>query len=269
MDKDKQKFSQAKNGYSKEEVDAYIDTLTEEFERISGEQKKRIFELKNSLNISENKLKTYAQMSGRISEAISDAVLKAEQIEKYSMQKLHFEIEQLKAFHERWQEYYHRIMERYPLDEDLVGVGQFNSTMTRILGSDKFRADEVKAAFESHRQVQENHRKETKRLRTKLADTSGGKQKSKGTNAAGKKSDNSHTADRLGQLLDRIIKADSLDEDIVSAIDGELGGFDPLSKINDYYESSGEGFTLQEALKPTKDLKDILKELGVYGEDNL
>jgi len=262
--KDKQKFSLAKNGYSKEEVDAFVSTLTEEFEKISGEQKKRIFELKSSLLASENKLKTYSQMSGRISEAISEAVLKAEQIEKYSMQKLHFEIEQLKAFHERWQEYYQRIMHRYPLDEDLEGVSRFNSTMTKILSGDKFHAEEVKAAFESHEAIKKNHRSETKRLKsTASAQSAGAKPTSKNT----AKSLGGEKDDRLGELLDRIVNADDIDEDIVSAIDGELGFFDPLSKIQNYYECSGEGFSLLEALKPTKDLKDILKDIGVYGDE--
>jgi len=271
MDRKADKFNIVKNGYDKEEVDGYVAKLSAEFEEVSGRQKERIFELKNQLTAAENKLKAFNQMSGRIGEALSEAVSKAEQIEKYSMQKLQFEIEQLKAFHERWQEYYQRIMQRYPLDEDLEGVGRFNATMTRILSGADVAADEVKAAFDAQHSAEAKRITKGKAVGAKrvLHSKDAGKKKS-GSIAVSAYDNDCVFDESIDGLLERIINSDTIDEQTANAIRAAADRFDPIQKIDDYYKASGGepsgGFNLKDALNPKQSLEDILRDLGV-GED--
>jgi len=282
--KGNEKFNTAKKGYHKPEVDEYITKLESERLAVSAEQKERIFELKNQLTQAENKILAFNKMSGRIGEAISDANSNAEQIEKYSMQKLQFEIEQLKAFHERWQEYYARIMQRYPLDDDLAGVKKFNSQMNRILKTPQKNAEEIRAAFDT------DYQSETKRINSqkpapvkKAASTPVSKAKPASPAAAPTKKkaiksqgritvkayEEELSEENIDKLLNTIIAADSIDDETAQAISAAASKFDPLQKIDDYY-NAGEhngSFSLAEALRPKQSLEDILKDLGVDGEE--
>jgi len=283
------KFSTAKNGYDKEEVDGYIAKAAAEFEEVSGRQKQRIFELKNHLTACENKLKAFNKMSGRIGEALAEAVSKAEQIEKYSMQKLQFEIEQLKSFHERWQEYYNRIMQRYPLDEDLEGVSRFNANMSRILGGGG--AGDIKDAFDTH------HKLETKRIAKKPPQPKPKKKAVAGSVTVKTYSEDDDYVQSLDRLLQKVIAVEVVDDETIDEIrtalarferqipplaegparrkaGGKQGGpcalqVDPMQKISDYYKAEQAEinpvgtFNIREALNPKQSLEDILKELGV------
>jgi len=276
--KGNEKFNTTKKGYHKTEVEEYIARLESEHLAVTAEQRDRIFELKNQLTQSENKILAFNKMSGRIGEAISDANSNAEQIEKYSMQKLQFEIEQLKAFHERWQEYYARIMQRYPLDDDLASVKKFNSQMTRILKTPQKNAEEIRTAFDVDYQT------ETKRLKAqkpapvkKAAANPAPKVKSIDTPpvpaSAKKKTLKQQGSITVKAYEEGIFESNtdfSADNETAQAINVSVSKFNPLQKIDNYYKASEEragSFSLAEALRPKQSLEDILKDLGVDGEE--
>ncbi|MCL2369932.1 MAG: DivIVA domain-containing protein [Firmicutes bacterium] len=284
----KQKFSIVKKGYSPGEVDEFIARLEDNFEQVLREQKTRIFELKNQLTETENKVASYDKMSGRVGEAIIEAVSKAEQIEKYNMQKLQFEIEQLKAFHARWQEYYLRIMNRYPLDDDLANVKKVNAEMTRILNTPQKSTEEIKAMFDADYQSQTTRLNEQQKAEKsvkkvapsvkskpapkppKAVETPPPTQKTKPQgNITVKAYEEPMSVEKIDQLLSKFFPLDAGQETPRS----EKGGkFDPMKKIDNHYKAEtnkGEetGFSLQEALRPKQSLEDILKDLGVNGDE--
>lgn len=267
-------FKIEKKGYSAAEVDAYIANLKNEYEEALSKQKERIFELKQSLQNAESAVKAYKEKSGLVTKAIYNAVAKAEEIERLSQIKYDQEIKQLKAFHDKWIGYYNRIMDNYPLDEELLAASKFNSKMKAILDSAE-RADggiEEKPPVDK---LEENYAKETERLKDK----------------------------RIGYINVRTNGADDGDEENLlreMLPDGDMdspivsGNFDPIERINRYFASeksrkkdraektedsdaptddiyyadrSESGFSFEEALNPKEDLSEIMKELGLFSDD--
>ena len=165
------KFSMDKKGYNTAEVDAYLEKLAENYDRILSAQKKRIEELKNALVKTDDRLKAYRDKTDIITKSIYNAVAKAEEIERLAEAKYAQEIAQLKAFHEKWTSYYNKLLARYPLSDELVNANEFNRQMRKVLDSpsasavgiigveDKLIADELEKTFSD-----EEKRLEEKRI---------------------------------------------------------------------------------------------------------
>ncbi len=275
-------FKIEKKGYSVSQVDAYILQLKSEYEKSLARQKERIDELKRALESTENSIKAYKEKSSLVTKAIYNAVAKAEEIERLSQIKYNQEIEQLKAFHDKWVSYYNKILERYPLDEELMAASKFNNRMRNILaGGESESANYEKMPV---KQLEENYEKETERLREK----------------------------RIGYVTVKTQDGDESDDKILREMlpDGDMdspilsGNFDPIERINRYFSSekagrkdglharktdkaeekreisatatpfadgysdrSESGFSFEEALNPKEDLSEIMKELGLFSDD--
>ena len=110
-------------------MDAYVESLT-----YASEQKsERIEELKAQVSKLSAQLDMEKSKRELINKAIYSAVAKAEQIEKLSKRKYDQDMNQLKAFHEEWTSYYNKIMQKYPMDDELMEVVVFNRRMNDLL----------------------------------------------------------------------------------------------------------------------------------------
>ncbi|MDE7395964.1 MAG: hypothetical protein K2M95_07600, partial [Clostridiales bacterium] len=186
------------------------------------------------------------------------AVKKAEEIEKLSKIKYTREIARLKAFHEKWTAYYEKLFQAYPLDDRLAALGAFNRKMDKILSGVK-QNDETAATVMPSPTEKARKGKAEKKVQIGYI---------------------SVDADDAGEATD-VGYADIVpDADLSSPV--LTGDFDPMERINRYFAAERErereetaatqkeygdrsesGFSLEEALNPTEDLMDILKDLGL------
>lgn len=250
-------FNTEKKGYSRNEVDAYVHKLVVAYEQTLSEQKQRIFDLKKQLTDAEAQLQKYRDQRAAVSKALENAVGKAEEIDRLSQKKYREEMEQLRAFHDKWLSYYDRLLKKYPLDDELLSVAGFNRSMEKIL---------TDAGLPG-----EQYRRERERLEPK-------------------------TQTQIGYVKVAAPEDDRSDEEIMKemipdlpdeALAGE-DGFNPLERVKDYLSKHGSapspktkekkereeaadeysdrsesGFSFDEALHPKQDLADIMRDLGL------
>ena len=129
------KFNLDKKGYNIAEVDNYLKNMAIEYNRVLEAQRARIDMLKEELTTAESKLLEYKEKTATITRAIYNAVDKAHEIETLAKKKYDMEIERLKVFHDKWVSYYYRILEAYPLDNDLAAAGAFSQKVRRIFAN--------------------------------------------------------------------------------------------------------------------------------------
>ena len=75
--------------------------------------------------------------------AITAALKKADDIERVSLIRYNQEVAQLKSFHNKWMGYYDKIIEAYPLDENLVATSRVNEKIAEVLE----RSGDVEAQY--------------------------------------------------------------------------------------------------------------------------
>lgn len=137
-----------KKKYTKQDVDNYVEAVKREYEGTIRRQRERIDELKKALATAERKNSEYESRKELLYKAITAAVKKAEDIERVSMIKYNQEIAQLKSFHDKWVGYYNKIIEHYPLDDDLVATSRVNERITEVLSG----AGDLDAQYEAERE---------------------------------------------------------------------------------------------------------------------
>lgn len=136
-----------KKKYTKQDVDNFVEAVKREYEGTLRRQRERIDELKKALAAAERKNAEYESRKELLYKAITAAVKKAEDIERVSLIKYNQEIAQLKSFHDKWIGYYNKIIERYPLDEDLIAASRMNERITEVLSG----AGDLEAQYEQER----------------------------------------------------------------------------------------------------------------------
>lgn len=142
------KFETEKKGYKRTEVDEYVFALKNEYESKLSEQKNRIFQLKSELVEKEKQLESHRAKVELISDAIVKAVEKADEIEKLAAARYREEMARLKAFHEKWQAHYNKLLEKYPDDEGLKATEKFNAAMDDILSGGAEAVKEIERQFD-------------------------------------------------------------------------------------------------------------------------
>lgn len=250
-------FPIVKKGYKPSEVDAYIEKQKAASEETIAAQHARIDELLHSLEEAQKELAVLRGQKDQIGKAILSSVKKSEEIEKLSKIKFAREMARLKAFHEKWTAYYEKLFDAYPLDDRLAALGAFNRRMDKILSGVR-PSNETAATLSPERAKQAGKGKADKKVQIGYI---------------------SVDADAEGAT-------DVGYADIVPDADPSspvlTGDFDPMERINRYFEAEREreraeaaatqkeygdrsesGFSLEEALNPTEDLMDILKDLGL------
>ncbi|MCL2061044.1 MAG: hypothetical protein FWH03_00250 [Firmicutes bacterium] len=244
------KFSIDKKGYKTSEVEAYLKKLADEYNHVVDAQKERIDELKHALNAAESRMASYKEKTGLITKSIFNAVAKAEEIENLAKLKYEQELARLNAFHDKWVSYYNKLLEKYPLDDELAAQAKFNRQMRKILqGADA-------SAFPP--EIEQTYQNEKKRVEER----------------------------RIGYITVQTPKEDDMAiEEEGDEIFG-LGTFDPVERIKNFLHADKakpqkesnrkkkaakpaevSGFSFEEALNPKEDLETIMRELGLLLED--
>lgn len=133
--------------YTKSDFDNYTQAVKREFEQTLLRQRERIEELRTSLAAAERKNTEYENQKELVYKAITTALKKADDIERVSLIKYNQEIAQLKSFHDKWMKYYNRIIDAYPLDEDLIATSKVNGKISEVLE----KAGDIEGQYEAER----------------------------------------------------------------------------------------------------------------------
>lgn len=277
-------FKTEKKGYNKSEVDSYIFNLVRNYEQSLAQQKTLIDDLKLKLSDSERKNRMYKDKENLVSKAITSAVAKADEIDKLAQLKYTREMQQLKAFHDKWLSYYDRILKKYPLSDELLSVAKFNEEMNRIL--DKARAVPPESAIMPQSvsaphisdltEAEELTKGEAAEAEVGHAEGEPSSRKRIGyitvdAPADGEDDDDLlldsdfDPVDRIRSFLTRDKPKKSRTGD--DADDGIAAAVAAKKETDDYADRSESGFSFEEALNPKEDLADIMKDLGLLMDD--
>ena len=265
-------FKREFKGYKRAEVDAYIARLNESHESDSARQRDTIYELKNKLNAAEKELAELKEQSSVVTKAIENAVAKADEIERLSKLKYRQEMEQLKAFHEKWLSYYKKLLKKYPSDGSLHELGAFNRSMSEILGRDETAQPADQYRSESDRlgerrrigyidvAAPESDLSDDEIMREILPDLPAGETDFRpeemvreylGNRAAAENPPPRKKGEKAKKPADKRAASAAKKSDARPA---------------DYPDRSESGFSFEEALHPTENLEDIMRDLGLFGD---
>jgi len=215
----------SKKSLSSDEVRQYIESLRRNYEKSLSEQKDRIFELREQIKELESKLEAYRSRGRQINQALLAAVAKAEELEQAAKIKYDMEIKGLKMFHAKWLSYYKKIIEKYPIDDDLVKIARFNKKMSDALDLIETESWQKPAPKTKEQRVQDA-------LQAAKAQT--------------KKTSQDDISLQYESEKERLAQTKK--------------AWNPLENIKKYYDSKS-AFSLEEALHPTESLEEILKDL--------
>ena len=137
-----------KRKYSRSELEGYIDAVKREYEETLRSQRERINELRSALSAAQKKNAQYESQKELVYKAITEALKKADDIERVSLIKYNQEIAQLKSFHDKWVGYYNKIIAKYPIDDDIIATGKVNGKIAEVLG----KADGIEKQYEEERE---------------------------------------------------------------------------------------------------------------------
>lgn len=137
-----------KKAYTKTQFDGIVEAVKREYEDTLLRQRERIDELKASLSAAEKKIADFEGQKDLIYKAITAALKKADDIERVSLLRYNQEIAQLKSFHDKWIGYFNRIVEKYPIDDDLIEAGKVNGKIIDVLK----KTGDIEAQYESERE---------------------------------------------------------------------------------------------------------------------
>ena len=141
-------MDEKKKVYSKAEFNNYAEAVRRECEQTLMRQRERIEELRKSLSAAEKRIAEYESQKEIVYKAITAALKKADDIERVSLIKYNQEIAQLKSFHDKWIGYYNKIIEAYPLDDNLVAASKTSGKIADVLA----KAGDIEAQYETERQ---------------------------------------------------------------------------------------------------------------------
>lgn len=137
----------SKKKYTKSDLDNYVLAVKKEYEATLIRQRERIDELRAELDAAEKKADAMEKEKSLIYRAITQALKKADDIERVSLIRYNQEIAQLKSFHDKWVGYYNKIIERYPIDDDLIATSKVNGKIADVLDN----SGDIEAQYESER----------------------------------------------------------------------------------------------------------------------
>lgn len=123
------KFDFEKKGYSIDQVDNYINSITMKYEQKLAEQKDRLISLKKENANLEDRVKSFEDKDKQISQALVFAVEKAEQIENSARKIYDLEVKRIRILYQRLIEIVGEIEEYSP---NVLNYGNISSGILEL-----------------------------------------------------------------------------------------------------------------------------------------
>ncbi len=130
--------------YTKEDLDNYVAAAEREICDTLVKQREHIDELRAEIAALRKKNEELESQKTLVYKAITEALKKAEDIERIALIRYNQELAQLKSFHRKWVGYFDKIIERYPLDDDLSATAAVN----RKIGETLEKAGDLDAQYQ-------------------------------------------------------------------------------------------------------------------------
>lgn len=143
-------FDVKKKGYDQAQVDEYLARLKEESYRETSELRQRVSELRAEIAEKNRIIEEFEAKKESIAAALIKAVEKADEIEKVANERYRAEMDQLRAFHAKWQAHYDALLKKYPDDAGLRAQSRFNEAIEELLCEDE-KGCEFSASYESEK----------------------------------------------------------------------------------------------------------------------
>ncbi len=150
-------FAVSRKGYDTKEVDAYLTKLTKEHRDELDRLQATVDLLKERLAIADAKLKENEGQKKLVVASLLRATEKAEEIERVARERVADEAAQLRSFHLRWNAYFRKLIDVYPIDGQLQSAKEFTERINRLFAEPDL---EDKEALEQFRRLQEQYGKE-------------------------------------------------------------------------------------------------------------
>ena len=147
--------------FTKEQVVSAMSRIKTENEGAVAAEKDKIFALLEENAELKQQNAALLRRDKLISDALVAAVEKAKEIESAAKRKCDLEIKRLRLFQAKWQQYFARVMEQYPVDENLQKMQEFTQKVGEILGSESGRPLDATVQTQNVSSVFADFRKET------------------------------------------------------------------------------------------------------------
>lgn len=132
--------------FTKAQVVSAMSRIKTENEGAVAAEKDRIFALLEENAELKQQNATLLRRDKLISDALVAAVEKAKEIESVAKRKCDLEIKRLRLFQAKWGQYFARVMEKYPVDQNLQKMQEFTRKVDEILGNESDQTDEAAQA---------------------------------------------------------------------------------------------------------------------------
>ena len=133
--------------YTLQEVKELLREQSFEYENTMSDQKERIFSLVNENESLKKEVGKYKEKETAISEALVSAISRAKEIESQAKNKFEGNLIRLKVFEGKLVSYYKRLLDKYPLDDNLLSAEEFLNKMYEILGTDYMKTETFAKMF--------------------------------------------------------------------------------------------------------------------------
>ena len=257
------KFSTQKNGYSIDEVDNYLASITYNYESQMASQRERILLLQEENERLKKDLKTFTDKESNISTALLIAVDKAKQIEEGSKKVYELEIQRLRLLFNKYRDFLDKLIEDNPHAKDIQTtkevVGEFKKEINQVLSKNFSVPLKDVSAYDPMRTLLN---KMNRFLMKRNEASKNGESIEYATFEMHEHSQKHFTPAKMKPIADVKLENDDKFENLV----------DKFLEVGDGEESNAfakqlvqhNGFDLREAVNPTEDLEDIMKFFDFY-----
>lgn len=278
------KFSIEKKGYNTTEVDDYLMSLELENSNALRDKQARIDSLRQENFELSKKLDEYKQKEISISNALTSATDKANEIIVVSKQKYNIELKNLNKFYDKWNNFFKELILRYPKMKDFDTnevLDNIKSDIKKLMNND-YLIEAYEIDFKKSQDVDESfnillknfdkQKKQTKKQvkiklnknidKEKIIDSEntieylGEHNKVNNIKPITSLTLNNDEKDEFESLVDKFLQTNNT---ISKGYENSILNTNKKKPLKSAYKPNESGFDLNEALNPTDDLTNIMK----------
>ena len=267
------KFDFVKNGYDKEQVDAFIDRLTIKYEERLSEQKDRLYTLKNEVSLLKDRVDAYTEKDKQISKALIYAVENAEKIENHASNMFDTEVKRIKLLYAEWIAITEEMYSLAPNPALKRKISAFNMDLVEIMESNQ-SAGKNKSIKTNLKKNSDNYiknllnqmdyvvnKKDSKAIQKQTIDKMSQVHAKENERIAKVKQKNMHIPSKMEEYLKQ-------EDDVQNAYSKNIVRSKYRSRGGNtmVYEPNETGFDIQEALNIKEDLAVVMQGFDFFDE---
>lgn len=120
------KFELQREGYNPEQVEEYVSRLKRAYEEVVLEQKALLDSVRKENASLTEKVSLQEAEKERLAVAIKNAIKKTDELNELMARRVAKEVRSIRSFKEKWSDYLSKLMEKYPLDEEVERASEID-----------------------------------------------------------------------------------------------------------------------------------------------